>query len=170
MNKFLILTVFTMMSLTAGFSQTEEEQVTAIRSWFAETNSNLANYIVEEKEVLEESTEGGNLKAYYKEKDLVLLHCEIFGEMGNIKEDYYYHEGKLYFVFAVKTDYSSNVYEEAEITTTVEENRYYFNNDKMIRWLNKDKAKVDKESQSFKTMEQFVFDESKRMIEVFNSH
>jgi hypothetical protein len=170
MNKIFFTLVFVLTAMISGFSQTEEELVKSIREWFTATNSGLSSYDLTEKEVSDESTEGGAMKAYYQNKELKLLHCEFFGEMGNIVEDYYYNSGNLYFVFSVRTTYSAPVYEEVEKTTTSEENRYYFNNEKMIRWLDKDKVKVDVNSEDFKTMGQSIFDESKRLLEVFNSH
>ena len=110
------------------------------------------------------------MKSYYDNDKLVLMHCEFYGEMGKLKEDYYYNEGKLFFVFAVRSIYSAPVYTEEKIDITTEENRYYFNNDKMIRWIDSQSVKILKTSDDFIKEGKKVFDESVRLLEVFNSH
>lgn len=168
--KNILFIVIAFISAINAIAQTEEEQVKEIRKWFADINANLSNYQLIEKEVSDESTEGGSIKAYYDNDKLMLMHCEFYGEMGNLTEDYYYNDGKLFFVFAVRKNYSAPVYSEEEITITKEENRYYFNNDKMIRWIDTNAVKIVKTSDDFIKTGENIFNESVRLLEVFNNH
>ena len=170
MKKISILLLVLMSVNLLSNAQSEEEHVKKIREMFTSVNSDLKTYKMVEKDVNDESTEGGMMKSYYDKGRLVLLHCEFYGESGNIKEDYYFNDDKLFFVFSVVSRYSAPVYSEEEIDVTVEENRYYFVNDKMIRYLDKDKKKVDKNSEKYTKTGTKVFNESKRLINVYNNN
>ena len=164
------ITILLLVLISVNFlsnAQSEEDHVKKIREMFASVNSNLKTFKIVEKDIEDESTEGGIMKAYYDKDQLVLLHCEFYGETGNFKEDYYYNEDKLFFVFSVVSNYSAPIYSEEEIKVSVEENRYYFAGDKIIRYLDKDKKKVDKNSEEFTETGDKVFKESKRLIDKF---
>lgn len=122
-----------------------DQQIQEIRAVYANVNENLANYKVTELEN-EDSTEGGTEKIYIHNNQFVKIVQEYFGEMGKRAMEYYFtEEGALRFVFEKITNYNSPIYitEPTEDgmeafdpeKSTVEENRYYFYNDKMIQWL-----------------------------------
>jgi hypothetical protein len=152
------------------FAQTEEDLVKKIRSKFNSINSNLNNYKLIVKDIEGESTEGGTMKAYFDNDNLVLLHCEFYGESGNVKEDYYYDNGDLFFMFSVDQRYTSHIMDENNKIASTTENRYYFDKLKMIRWLDKDKKTVSKTSNEFKGAASQILKESGRLIDVFNNN
>jgi len=170
MKNYIVIAIIFLLASTIVNAQTEEEQVKKIRKWFSTINTDLKDYTLVEKDVEDESTEGGFIKAYYNNDKLILMHCEFYGEMGNLVEDYYYNNEKLFFVFAIRNNYSSPVYEEVEKTISKEENRYYFNNDKMIRWIDAKSVKIVKSSDYFIKTGKSIFDESVRLLEVFETH
>ena len=109
MKKITILLLVLMSVNFLSNAQSEEDHVKKIREMFKSVNSNLKTFKIVEKDVNDESTEGGIMKAYYDKDQLVLLHCEFYGETGNFKEDYYYNEDKLFFVFSVVSNYSAPI-------------------------------------------------------------
>jgi hypothetical protein len=165
--------VFLLLSLsyvTIMLAQTEEDLVKKIRAKFNSINSNLNNYKLIEKDIEGESTEGGTMKAYFENDNLVLLHCEFYGESGNVKEDYYYDNGDLFFMFSVNQRYTSHIMDENNKIASTTENRYYFDKLKMIRWLDKDKKQVSKASTEFKEAADQIMKESGRLIDLFNNN
>jgi len=155
----LLLTVF------VSYAQTEEELILRIREQFKTTNANLLTYEKIIKSIEGESLEGGVILLYRTDGDTVLMHCEFYGESGNLKEDYYFWNSLLYFVFTVREIYD---YPNSNVIET-EENRYYFNNGKMIRWLDKNKNKVNIYADEFSQTEENILYESFRLKGVFNN-
>lgn len=122
-----------------------EEKINEIRAVYNKINKNLASYRVTEFDN-DESTEGGTSKFYIHNNQFVKITKEYLGEMGKRNIDYYFTEnGELRFVFEQLTHYNAPMYvtEDTEDgmeafdpkKSTVEENRYYFYNDELIRWL-----------------------------------
>lgn len=169
--KFLSITCFIFINFctVSLFAQTEEEQVKLIRDRFQQINSSLSSYQSIEKEISGESTEGASIKAYHDNGETVLLHCRFYGETGNITEDYYFYNSTLFFVYSVKENYSSGVQEGNPQVLSKEENRYYFNDGKLIRWI-KQKNAINKSEKAFAEAEASVIKEAYRLIDVFNKH
>jgi len=150
-------------------AQNENDPIKEIKDEFSLINKKLKDYKLVEKEANEESTEGGSMKGYYENEQLRLLHCEFFGEMGKITEDYYYKDNQLFFVYTIKTDYSAPIYVEESTEIATEENRYYIDNEKLIRWLGKDKKEVKNGSEAFKMAELNIKTESNRVLNLFKN-
>ena len=112
------------------------------------------------------SSEGGVAKAYRDVKgELRLIKVELYGESGKMFEEYYYQNGLLIFVYSEDHRYNVPFYITPEKAkeigsepfdsqkTKIVENRYYFDNMKMIRWLNTGNKQVNATSKDFKETE-----------------
>jgi hypothetical protein len=77
--------------------------------------------------------------------------------------EYYYFKGNIYFVYKVITEYSKNKDEDnfLESNKKILQNRYYFDNQKMIRWINNDKHQVDSTSKQYKESAKQILHDSK---------
>jgi hypothetical protein len=144
-------------------AQNEEEIVKDIREKFTTVNTNLKSYEVKEYDLSGESTEGGALTAYSVDGNIVLLRAKYFGEMGNTTEEYYFYNNELYFSYWLTENYDMPVYMADAKVISKDEDRYYFNKQKMIRWLGKDKVKKDKNSQKFKDFEKIVLENADKL-------
>lgn len=99
---------------TASFSDSEvESQVLKIRAEYGNINNTEGNF---------QKTDAGKGVTIYKDKNGVTRKkvMENVPESGGKTEFYYWNDGKLFFSFSVHSG---------------EEHRYYFQNDKMIRWI-----------------------------------
>lgn len=96
-----------------------ENKVLDIRAWYNDTVGKLSSLSV---------SQGGAGKAYYDGGTLVRI--DVSGGAGGIdyERNYYFKNGNLYFVFM----YRGN-----------QENRFYFYNDTLFRWIDEDKATWD---------------------------
>lgn len=146
---------FLLMFVSSLFSQSEEEMIQDIREKYKETRAQYKSYEKVSKELLDESTEGGEIIAYKNSKEIRLIEVEWAGEMGKRTIEYYFYDGQLYFAFEQIHNYNAPVYYDEEIAkesggehfdpkkTIKKANRYYFYNKKLIRWLDPEKKKVD---------------------------
>ena len=82
------------------------------------------------------SAEGGELVAYLSGPSIVKISATFYGEMGRATDEYYYSNDKLIFVFRKHSHYRAPLSGKVVRTT---ENRYYFKDDKLIRWISEGK-------------------------------
>lgn len=131
----------------------EDDIVAEIKKAFADINQNTASYKVESKEIMDESTEGGELKAYYQDEDLKKVVASYFGEMGKTVEEYYFSEENAFFIFTQQYSYDKPITVEGSAVKQIEENRYYLHKNKLMRWIGSNKEKVANSSFSQKEPE-----------------
>lgn len=165
----LCLTVF------IGYSQTDETEVSLtpteeaaiikdIRAKFSLINTDLHSYEQRSGDIEEYSTEGGEYTVYYDGEDPLKIEAIYYGEMGRVAIDYYLWDRKVFFVFHQRFSYNSPIYITEDIPeqgieafddskTSIEENRYYFYKNSLIRWLDNEKNKVDPSSNEYKEEE-----------------
>lgn len=147
--------------------KTEEEIIADIREKFEAINQNSASYQAKTMELTGESTEGGELKAYYQNEALQKAVATYYGEMGKLTEEYYFSEGHVFFVFTQQQAYDQPMYMEGSKVVKTEEHRYYFHNNKLIRWLDPNKEKVA--DSNFKQKESEIFQKIKELKEALES-
>lgn len=88
-----------------------------------------------------ESSEGGEVKKYFSGDTLKKITTTYFGSIGKAVREYYFSGGQLFFAYVVISTYNK------PMTGNVrkkEENRYYFHNGVMIRWLDENGKIKDK--------------------------
>ena len=122
--------------------KTEEEIISDIREKFGAINYNINSYKKVTKDLMDESTEGGVLEGYFKNGELKKIVVSYYGEMGKLIEEYYFWDNDLFFVFTQEYSYNMPINMDGSKVDKIYENRYYFHNDKLIRWLDPDKEKV----------------------------
>lgn len=135
---FLFAALLTICLVAAG-TATARPQATdpllSIRREYASINSNLAKYKVVRKKLSGFSAEGGELVAHLDGRSIMKIAATFYGEMGRTREEYYYSDSHLIFVFSKQF---SNARPLSGKVVRTKENRFYFNNDKLIKWINED--------------------------------
>jgi hypothetical protein len=119
-------------STLAGNPQTPDP-IQSIRQQYAAINQRQGRYKKVKKELSGFSLEGGDLIAYFDGAAIVKIVANHYAEGGKVTEEYYYWNGKLIFVFRKDQRYNKPL--SGKVVRT-EENRFYFENDRLIRWLN----------------------------------
>lgn len=109
------------------------DPVQTIRQQYAAINKGLARYKKVKKKLSGFSVEGGELVAYLDGPAVVKIVANNYGEGGKSTEEYYYSKGKLIFVYRKDSKYDRPM--SGKVVRT-EENRFYFDNDRLIRWIN----------------------------------
>jgi hypothetical protein len=131
-----------------GISQNTEELIQKIRTEFQRINSNhqLEKVDLYNLEFMVQTRDDGAQLTGYFENDQLVKCTEWIGlHHGFIVTEYYLKEGKLFFVYEqenkFKSVYDSSgewMYFDTSLPPeTIFEGRYYFNNSKLIRELNK---------------------------------
>jgi predicted transcriptional regulator len=116
-----------------------EEKVKAIRIRYDEVEKDLKNCKQVKRAVMDESAEGGELTAYFSGQSLRKLVGIFYGETGKTLEEYYFWDERLFFVLRVDSHYDKPL---SGVTTRKSEERFYFADDALIRWLDSEKKEV----------------------------
>lgn len=116
----------------------KKDSISSIRERYADVNKNLAKYRVVKKELAGFSTEGGELTAYFDGPQIVKIAATNNGETNSFFEEFYYSDGKLIFVYRKQEIYNEPMTKVAR----TKENRFYFGDGELIRWINENGKQV----------------------------
>jgi hypothetical protein len=122
-----------------------DEAVESIRQHYANINQNTARYRRVKKNLSGYSAEGGELVAYFHGPTVMKMVATFFGETGRTIEEYYFWNGQLIFVFQTENRYNKPF---GKIVRKIE-NRCYFRDGKMIRWLDENGKEVAPDSAGY---------------------
>ena len=81
-----------------------------------------------------ESAEGGELTAYFLGSSLLKVVGKFYGETGQAREEYYFWDDRLFFVLRVESRYDEPL---SGKVTSKSEQRFYFADEALIRWLDR---------------------------------
>jgi serine/threonine-protein kinase len=124
-------------TVSAGSSQ-EKDAISAIRQRYAAINKNPTKFKIVKKELSGFSTEGGELTAYFDGAAIVKIAVVNNGETNSFFEEFYYSKEKLIFVYRKQEIYDKPM---SKLVKT-KENRFYFNDGELIRWVNENGKQV----------------------------
>jgi hypothetical protein len=159
--RIILLLLLSVSGLQLAGAQTQDP-VESIRQHFANINQNVALYRRVKKNLSGFSAEGGELVAYFHGPTVMKMVATFFGETGRGVEEYYFWNGQLIFVFQTDNRYdkplSGKVVRKAE-------NRFYFKDDKMIRWLDENGKEVASDSAEYAPKQADYLKTSKQFVE-----
>ena len=127
----IVCFLFATASIQAADSSVEEK-VKSIRAHYSEIESSLKRLTQVKREVLDESTEGGELIGYIKDSSLRKIRATVYGEMGKTLKEYYFWDNQLIFVLRITSRYNKPL---SGVVKTKTEERFYFADGSLIRWL-----------------------------------
>jgi hypothetical protein len=140
--------------------------VQSIRRQYAAINKRAGKYKKVQKKLLGFSLEGGELTAYFDGPAVVKIVANHYGEGGRTREEYYYANGKLIFVFQKESRYNRPL--SGKVVRTIE-NRFYFENDRLIRWLGTDGKSVASGSSEYQEKQDEFLDASRKFVDAARS-
>ena len=167
MKRISVVTVLVLFGVLASHEATTQgaqspDPIPAIRQQYASINRNAAKYKKVKKELLGFSAEGGELVAYLSGPSIVKISATFYGEMGRATDEYYYANDRLIFVFSRHSHYRAPLTGKV---VRITENRYYFKDDKLIRWIGEDGKQVSTTAPEFAQGEARLLASSKQFIE-----
>lgn len=133
MNKIFLVVgfIFVTAALQAADSAVEEK-IKTIRAHYSEIEGSLKNCKQVKRDLPGESAEGGELTAYFKGPSLQKFSATFLGETGRALQEYYFWENQLIFVLRVESHYTKPM---SGVVKTKTEERFYFADGSLIRWL-----------------------------------
>ena len=101
-----------------------------------------------------------NLDRFYESKKLKKAVVSFDSEREDQTSEYYYFEDKVFFVFKVRTKYKKSKWSDNfnKNDKEVFENRYYFSDNKLIKWIDSNKSIVNLEKVDKKIEKQIISD------------
>lgn len=124
--------------------------IDTIRSHFASINKNIGRYKKIKKDAPGYSGEGGTMEAYLDGDSVKKIVLHFYGEMGRTDEDYYFWNDKLIFIFRRESTYDRPLSGKVK---SIKENRFYFDDGRMIRWINDKGQQVPSNADGFSEQE-----------------
>ncbi len=180
MNKQIILLICIFLTGNLLFAQDKNVFIQNIRSKYTKTQNNLKDYYKTSIEITGESAEGGQATAYYHNDSLELIEIIWLGETGKRQLEYYLDNGKLIFAFDQNFEYNRPIYLDKQTAkeqgddeffdpkkTKIKENRYYFNQEKLFRWLNNNNKEQDLTTELSTNIENELITHCHKMINQF---
>ena len=167
MKRISVVVVIVLFGVLASYEAKAQlaqgsDPIAAIRQQYAAINRGAAKYKKVKKELLGFSAEGGELVAYLSGPSIVKISATFYGEIGRATDEYYYSNEKLIFVYRKHLHYSGQLTGKVVRTT---ENRYYFKDEKLIRWIGEDGKQVSSASSEFAAKEAEHLASSKQFTE-----
>ena len=160
--KRIVTILFLMMLVPTAFATPPqgEEQIQSIRQHYGQINGGVARYKRVKKNLTGFSAEGGVLIAYFHGPTIMKMVATYYGETGRAAEEYYYWDGKLIFVMRRDHRYSKPL--SGKIVST-KEDRFYFSNDKLIRWIDENAKQVAVDAPEYQEKQKEFLDSSKEL-------
>jgi hypothetical protein len=118
--------------------------ISKIKNDFEKINSDTERLRVVTRDMEGVSSEGGFLKLLYDERRLRKAILIAYGETGKSVTEYYFKSNKLIFICRKDESYSTSIYDHTQPKIKKEEeNRFYFLNGELIRWIDKNNKIVN---------------------------
>lgn len=146
MRKLSVLFLVLIISITACKKKASDAIANA-KKCHEKINSNLKDYTKKEVDDIT-SKDRGKITGYYKDEEIKKMYVQHFGEKGRSFAEYYFDDGMLVYELKQEFVYNKpNTYtEEAakaandsewydDKKTKLEISSYYFNDNKLIKWV-----------------------------------
>lgn len=142
-------------------SSQPNDPIESIRQHYETINQNVSRYRAVKKNLSGFSAEGGELVAYFHGPSVMKMVATFFGETGRSVEEYYFWNGQLIFVLSTDNRYDKPFGKVVRKS----ENRFYFKDDKLIRWLGEDHKEIAADSAEYAPKQADYLKMSKQFVE-----
>ena len=109
-----------------------ETQIAVIRKEYNRINADISKFRVVKEDLVGQSAEGGELIKYYEGESLRKAKLVFYGETGRAMNEFYFLDGAI--IFSFKRTYFYEIDNDSTVRK-VDEERFYFNKLKLIRWI-----------------------------------
>jgi hypothetical protein len=175
-----ILTTVLGLSLAVAGGPGKVDPIAAIRAEYSAVKKALPKLKCTTKSVDGISTDGAEAKAYRDSKGKIrFLAMAIYSESWRGAEEYCFKDGKLIFAFTRDTRYNVPYYIDAAGAketggeafdpkkSKVIENRFYFENDRLVRWQKNKTVVKDLGSKAAREAASGARDTAKERLKLF---
>lgn len=157
------------------YGQSLENQLDSTRDWFRKVNKNIADYekveypyvkISRSAPIESYSIESNQIYCltqtkmtkFFDDKQLTKIVLEFSGNHEDLISEYYFKDDELIFVDKNKVIYHSAKQDSVfrETAKSVARNRFYIEEDRLIKWVDTDIQSVSKQNPFFKAQEAMI--------------
>ena len=158
----LLLAFLPTCAVNAFANPQKVDPVQSIRKQYTDINKRIGSYRKVKKELSGFWLEGGQLVAYFDGPAIVKIVANHYSEAGRAFEEYYYSNQKLIFVFHKEYGYDRPL--SGKVVQTFE-SRFYFENDRLIRWLSAVGRPADDDIEAFNQKRDQYLEWSRKFVE-----
>lgn len=175
MSKYISLLLLLVISFSSC-KRKQEDILADTKKTVEEINKGLQKLTKKQVDDITSAT-GGTITGYYRDEEVRKIYAEHFGDKSRVFTEYYFDEGML--IYVVKQEFIYNkpqsYTEEAarsfndtvwydDKKTKLEISRFYFNNNKLIKWINGDNIDVPVNNPDFTDKESAIWAEAVTLI------
>ena len=175
MQRFLTLLLFCVICFSSCHRK-KEDILADTKKKKEEINNSLKKLTMRQVDDLT-SVAGGSITGYFRDDELRKIYYEHFGEKSRVFSEYYFDDGML--IFIMKQEYVYNKpqsYTEELATanhdsewyddkkTKLQISQYYFDKNKLIKWINSDNEDMPVNKPEFKNRESSLWAETVILI------
>jgi hypothetical protein len=113
-----------------------------IKAQFSTINNNIRYYKKVVRDDAGQTTEGGEATGYFKDGEIKKITTIYYGETGKASEEYYFFDKKLIFYYSFTQRYEKPFYIGKVKIVSKNEDRYYFDDGSIIKYINKPIKKI----------------------------
>jgi hypothetical protein len=162
-KKVVLIILLVANSWIQCISQDNDElRIKQIETEYEKIDRDVKKFRMAQEDVNDRSEEGGILIKYYDGQILRKAVLTLFGETGQSTTEYYFLNGNLIFAKEQIDMYTGPLdASKGEIEST-ETNKFYFNREKLIQWIDNDDEKVN--SDQYPEKENEILEDIKYII------
>jgi hypothetical protein len=178
MKRFILtLALGLALAFPSTYAISTDALITEIRQQYRLIHQQLPKLKVSEFDAGLLATEGVEAKAFRDLKgELKLIRTISYGEMGKLLSEYYFQNKQLVFVLVIDQRYNAPMYLDEKAAkelgiapfdsnkTVVTEDRYYFNQDRLIRWLDNKKRSIAPTQPAFVAQGKAILQASQQLV------
>jgi hypothetical protein len=154
-----------LLALSAGTfasaGDENEQTIRSIRSQYTAINRAARRYTTVKRDLPGYSAEGGALTGYYSGSVLRKIEATFYGETGRTTEEFYFSPGHLIFVVRTASFYDKPL---SGHVIRREQTRFYFDQGKLIRWLDASQSPVATEGAAARDQENDLLQSARTFI------
>lgn len=167
--KLLILTIAIFIATNAIFAQSVEKDIASIRTKVTAINNSAKKFTKKTKDVDGISLEGAQATFFSSRLSLKKVTAKMYGETYNATGEFYFENSKLIFAFIKHNQYDTQIGLDKPVKVVkVEERRFYFNNDGLIRLL-VGKKELRNGDESYEELSQSAVSIGEKLLEAFRN-
>jgi hypothetical protein len=175
MKPFFLFLIACMAS--AAMSEPADSAVAAIQDNVKKINAAQKSYHVMSTEMFDDTSESGQLTVFRDQATIVKMIGKFFGETGQVSYEYYISGDRLFFVLEKRMTYNKPIkYDSTGAESvakaqgfdikksTLTKNRYFFSDNRLIRWTDDNKKIVKSDSSVVAKKENEILNDCGRLM------
>lgn len=167
--KLLILAIATFIATNTIAAQNLEIDIASIRSKVTAINNSAKKYTKKTKDVDDISLEGAEATFFSSRMSLKKVTAKMYGETYQATGEFYFENSKLIFAFIKHSQYDTQIGLEKPVKVVrIEERRFYFNNDELIRLL-VGKKELKTGDENYDELKQSVESIGEKLLDAFRN-